>query len=144
MRQQQWGKGGHLGRSHSGGFTLIEVLVALVIAAVSLMAAMRAAGALTMTFEQTRLKAYAQWSADNYLAQLRLKREFPRPGREQKKDCSQGTIALTCVADFQAVQNPTFLRVDVRVYAGGDNEGSSSAAAQTANHLVQMFGYVRR
>ena len=54
------------------GFTLIEVLVALVIVAISLAAGVKAAGALTQNAARLQTVSAAQWCAENQLSELRL------------------------------------------------------------------------
>ena len=54
------------------GFTLIEVLVALTIVAITLGAGIRAAGALTGNTQRLADVSAAQWCADNQLTALRL------------------------------------------------------------------------
>ncbi|MFS9599130.1 type II secretion system minor pseudopilin GspI, partial [Klebsiella variicola] len=59
------------------GFTLIEVLVALVIVAIALGAGIKAAGALTHTAERLAEVSAAQWCAENLVTELRLTQQFP-------------------------------------------------------------------
>ena len=54
------------------GFTLIEVLVALTIVAITLGAGIKAAGALTGNTQRLADVTAAQWCADNQLSGLRL------------------------------------------------------------------------
>jgi len=54
------------------GFTLIEVLVALAIVAVTLGAGIKAAGSLTNNTQRLADVTAAQWCADNQLTGLRL------------------------------------------------------------------------
>ena len=56
------------------GLTLIEVLVALAIVAVTLAAGIKAAGALTDNARRLQDVTVAQWCADNQLTALRLGR----------------------------------------------------------------------
>jgi len=65
------------------GFTLIEVLVALVVIAVALGALIQAAAGQTLQFEATRERLYASWVAQNALADLELNRAFPELGRSE-------------------------------------------------------------
>ena len=76
-------------RRTAHGFTLVEVLVAMTIAAIALMSAMRAGASLALNSVELRDRIYAQWSAENRLATIRVTREWPAPGRRQY-DCSQG------------------------------------------------------
>ena len=73
----------------SGGFTLIEVMVALAIVAVALGAGLRAAGALTGNAERLAGVIAAQWCADNHYAEMRLTaNSFPGIG-ESEFSCEQ-------------------------------------------------------
>src|SRR5512134_4123696 len=77
------------------GFTLLEVLVALVIIGVALAASMRGAMSLTSTAEYSRDKLLALLTAENRLLELRLARERLEPG-EEILPCEQGGIAFIC------------------------------------------------
>lgn len=102
------------------GFTLIEVLVALTIIAIALMAAIRATSALATSSEQLRLRTLAQWSADNRLAQIRIQNEQLVVGR-RTYDCSQLGIPLTCQEDVLAMPHPAFRHVEINVLDPRDN-----------------------
>lgn len=102
-------------RKSGRGFTLIEVLVAMTIAAVALMAAIRATGSLAVGSAELRSRTLAQWSAENRLAQIRIAREWPNLGRRQY-DCSQAAVVLVCREDVYSTPNPLFRRVEVAVY----------------------------
>lgn len=97
------------------GFTLIEVLIAMTIAAVALMAAIRATTSLAVGAAELRVRTLAQWSAENRLAQIRVAREWPTPGRRQF-DCSQDGVVLLCREDVFQTPNPQFRRVEVSVF----------------------------
>ena len=70
------------------GFTLIEVLVALVIVAIALGAGIKAAGALTNNADRLAQVSAAQWCAENMLTELRLTQQFPDIG-ESPFSCEQ-------------------------------------------------------
>ena len=103
------------GATAAGGFTLIEVLVALTIVAVALMAALRAAGSLTQNSGELRARMLAQWSAENRLAQMRVQAEWPAPGRA-RYDCSQSGVQLVCQEEVFATPNASFRRVELSVF----------------------------
>lgn len=97
------------------GFTLIEVLIAMTIAAVALMAAIRATASLAVSSADLRSRTLAQWSAENRLAQIRIAHEWPNAGRRQY-DCSQANVVMVCREDVIQTPNPLFRRVEVSVF----------------------------
>ncbi|HSQ09868.1 MAG TPA: type II secretion system minor pseudopilin GspI [Burkholderiaceae bacterium] len=99
----------------SRGFTLLEVLVALVIIGVALAASMRGAMSLTTTAEYTREKMLAVMTAENRLLELRLARERLEQG-ENSVPCEQGGLTFQCVQAVKPTPNPFFRRVEVRVF----------------------------
>lgn len=110
------------------GFTLLEVLVALVIIGVALAASMRGAMSLTNTAEYSRNKLLALLSAENRLLELRLARERLEPG-EEVLACDQGGIAFTCSQAVKPTPNPFFRRVEVRVFRS-DEAGNRQQLAE--------------
>ncbi|MDZ7856642.1 type II secretion system minor pseudopilin GspI [Sphaerotilus sp.] len=103
-------------RSESGqrGLTLIEVLVALAIVAITLAAGIKAAGTLTSNTQRLADTLAGQWCADNYLTRLRLERQLPPIGDsefscEQVGQTFQGRVAV------RPTPNPLFRRIDVRM-----------------------------
>lgn len=101
------------------GFTLLEVLVALVIVGTALGASLRAVGSLTQNSAGLRASMMATWSAENRLAQIRLAREWPALG-QRSFDCPQGDLKLVCEEQVFPTPNPLFRRVEVAV-ADTDN-----------------------
>jgi general secretion pathway protein I len=97
------------------GFTLLEVLVALVIVGTALGASLRAVGSLTQNSNDLRASMMATWSAENRLAQIRLAREWPAVG-QRSFDCPQGELALVCEENVLPTPNPAFRRVEVSVF----------------------------
>lgn len=96
------------------GFTLLEVLVALVVVGTALGASLRAIGSLTQNSDGLRASMMATWSAENRLAEIRLSHEFPPLGRRSSA-CPQGDLRLTCEEEVFATPNPFFRRVEVSV-----------------------------
>jgi general secretion pathway protein I len=96
------------------GFTLLEVLVALVIIGTALAASLRAIGSLTQNSTDLRAAMMATWSAENRLTQIRLMHEWPPLGRREFA-CPQGELALLCHEQILATPNPAFRRVEVSV-----------------------------
>jgi general secretion pathway protein I len=100
------------------GFTLLEVLVALVIVGTALAASLRAIGSLTQNSTDLRTAMMATWSAENRLTQIRLGREWPPLG-QRSFECAQGELPLRCDEEILATPNPAFRRVQVTVVDTG-------------------------
>lgn len=110
------------------GFTLLEVLVALVIIGVALAAAMRGAMSLTTTADYSRQKLLAVLTAENRLLELRLARETLEPG-EEVDACEQGGVTFICAQAVKPTPNPFFRRVEVRVFRS-DEDGNRTQLAE--------------
>lgn len=104
-----------LRRFSTKGFTLLEVLVALVIVGTALGASLRAIGSLTQNSGDLRAAMMASWSAENRLSQIRLGHEWPALG-ERSFSCPQGELNLTCEEHVLGTPNPSFRRVEVLVF----------------------------
>jgi general secretion pathway protein I len=108
--------GTHPGRAQ--GFTLIEVLVALGIVAITLLAGLQATGALSRNAERQQLALVGQICAENELVRLRLLRQLPPIGGTSA-ECLQAGQALQLSVEVQTTPNPNFRRVDARVLHQG-------------------------
>lgn len=96
------------------GFTLVEVLVALAIVAITLGAGMRAAGALADNAQRLADVSAAQWCADNQLTGLKLAKQLPGIG-EADFECQQLGRTYRGQLQTRATPNPNFRRVDAVV-----------------------------
>ena len=102
-------------RRRNAGFTLVEVLVALVGVAVTLGAGVRAAGALTNNTERLAGITAAQWCADNRLTAIKLARQYPDVG-DSEFTCEQLGRTYKGVLVVRPTPNPNFRRVDARLF----------------------------
>ena len=100
------------------GFTLIEVLVALAIVAIALLAGLQATNALTRNALRQAEVLLAQLCADNELVQVRLSRQMPAVGDASVR-CEQAGRALDVSVVVLPTPNPTFRRVDAQVFSEG-------------------------
>ena len=127
---------GHAGRSR--GFTLIEVMVALLIVSVGLSALMITVSSTARTSGYLRDKTIAQWIALNRISEVRLNIDTGAPG-------SLGAAADTGELNFANrtwhydtryfdTNVASMKRVVVRVYAGD--------AKAKGNALSESYGFV--
>jgi general secretion pathway protein I len=96
------------------GFSLIEVLVALVILAVGLLAASRAAVVATTDQSALRDRTLARWVAHNRVAEVRLQSTMASAG-SNTQTIEQAGITFIATTTVTATPSPIFTRVDVRV-----------------------------
>jgi general secretion pathway protein I len=96
------------------GFTLIEVLVALAIVAITLGAGIKAAGALADNAERLTEVSLAQWCADNQLTDLRVGHSTPAIG-DSDFSCEQLGRNFHGKLVVRPTPNPNFRRVDAQI-----------------------------
>lgn len=105
------------GIRHAAGFTLIEVMVALGITAVALVAGTQATSALVRHAQRQSDSLLAQLCADNELVRLRLSRQMPGVG-DSTSTCTQGGRDFTVMLTVRPTPNPSFRRVEAQVSEG--------------------------
>jgi len=105
------------GVQRSRGFTLVEVLVALSIVAIALMAGVQATASLTRYAERQSDMVLAQLCAENALVTVRLARQMPGVG-DSTVACEQAGRNLSVSLVVRPTPNPNFRRVDAKVFNG--------------------------
>ena len=98
----------------ASGFTLIEVLVALAIVAIALVAGLQATTALTNNAMRQSNVLLAHICAENELVRIRLLNQMPDVG-EKTSLCEQAGRNLQVVLSVQPTPNPKFRRVDAQI-----------------------------
>lgn len=98
------------------GFTLIEVLVAVGMVAVALLAGLQASSALTRNAQRQSDVILAQVCAQNELVRLRLIDQMPAVG-DSTLACQQVGRALQVQLSVRPTPNPSFRRVDAQVFS---------------------------
>ena len=101
-------------RRPADGFTLIEVMVALAIVAITLGAGIKAAGALADNAERLTDVSLAQWCADNQLTGLKLARPTLAVG-DSEFSCEQIGHNYHGKLVVRPTPNPNFRRVDAQI-----------------------------
>lgn len=101
----------------SRGFTLIEVLVALGIVAIALVAGLQATAALTHNAQRQSDVLLAHICAENELTKMRLARQMPGVG-DTEQPCEQAGHTFRVRLLVAPTPNPSFRRVDASVFDG--------------------------
>ena len=113
------------------GFTLLEVMVALLIVCTALGAAFRDLGSLTQNSEGLRTNMIAIWSAENLMVLVRLAKVGPEPGKTTF-ECPQADLNFICEEAVITTPNPRMRRIEVSVYEASAPERRIT----TLNQLV--------
>ncbi|MEQ1532320.1 MAG: type II secretion system minor pseudopilin GspI [Sideroxydans sp.] len=115
------------------GFTLLEVLVALAILAVTLGAVGRAASASVQHADAMRERVLADWVAQNRLA-LHAARSDWLPAGIQNGEVEQAGRKFMWREEVSNTPNPTLRRIVVNVYAAED---ANYSLRQMTAYLVE-------
>jgi general secretion pathway protein I len=115
------------------GFTLIEVLIALVILAVALAAAVRAAGVATDGAMDTKERLLGLWVAQNRLAGYASGLPFPSIGERSGKE-TQIDMTFTWRETVSETPNPYFRRIEIKVFSP---RRADYAVAQLVSHVAR-------
>ena len=115
----------HLESRLCSGFSLIEVLIALAVIALALLALTRTASVQVHSFDALRERTVASWVAADVLTDTRLASAFPATGR------SDGRMQLAgrdwrWTRDVQATPNAEIRRIDISVFLGETHEPSAT------------------
>lgn len=102
-------------RSH--GLTMVEVLVALAVTAIALLAAGQAMRSMVHGVQRQEQVTLAQLCAENALVATRLSRHFPAIG-SSAVECAQLGKIFTVKLWVTATANPSFRRVQAQVFEG--------------------------
>jgi len=97
-----------------GGFTLVEILVALAIIAIALTAGMRALAQATDTASALKARTLALWVAQNRLAAAQIATPWPALGNYSGEAAQAGT-SFVWQANVTTTPNPTFRRIEITV-----------------------------
>lgn len=105
------------------GFTLIEVLVALLVFGLIATAAAEVGSQYISSYERIRDKTLAGWVADNRINELRLREDLPEIS-ENSDDIEYGPFRWRVTTAVLGTDDPSILRVEVTVarFRGNESE----------------------
>ena len=114
-------------------FTLIEVMVALAIVSIALLAALRTAGQGTASVGELRNRLFAGWVAENVLAEHRARADWLPLGVQRGSQFQSG-VEFRWREEVTALPNAAFRRIDVDVFTVSDE---SHTLARLSGVLAQ-------
>jgi general secretion pathway protein I len=114
------------------GFTLVEVLVALAIVSIGMLAVFKVIGDTAYNVSYLRDRSFAAWIADNRITEIRLSGEMPSVD-EIKGDLEFAGRRWYWVQKVSKTQVDGIRRIDISVRRDEDAEGSS---------LMSLAGFI--
>ena len=120
--------------SRTRGFTLLEVLIALVVLALSLGAVIKATGDYTNNQSWLRDRTLATWVARNVLVEFQLEGEWPGVG-EKKGTRELGNREWRWLARISQTEEEQLRRLDVEV---------SPVDADDTEPFTTLSGFLRQ
>jgi len=115
------------------GFTLIEVMVALTIIAISLGALLNTSGTQANSVAYLKQKSFAHWVALNEMTQLRIEKSFPDLGEKTGSTEMAGHQWFWTRSTLKT-EDDGARQVEFRVFSDKDHEHS----------VTRLIGYVSK
>jgi len=110
-------------RNKSKGFTLLEVMVALFVVAISLGGVIKVMGSAARNSARLSDRTFAQWVALNELAELRIKKSWPKLG-EVKGDQEMVDRKWNWVQKTIKTDDANIKRVELSVWPAESKNGA--------------------
>ena len=117
------------------GFTLLEVLIALAVLALSMGAIIKATSDYTNNQSYLRDRTFAMWVARNVLVQFQIEKEWPNVG-ERKGTRDMGNREWRWLAVISQTEEPELRRLDVKVFPI-ESDDDESPLSVLSGFLVQ-------
>lgn len=110
------------------GFTLLEVLIALAILALSAATVLRQTHLGVKQQQNLELKSYALWAADDVLALVMAQSQWPPLGRVEQQQTYEGQN-WRVITEVQATPDPLMRKIEVSI--SPEQQGENAAAVIT-------------
>ena len=113
------------------GFTLIEVMVALLVVAISLFAIFKSTSSVTWHASYLKEKTIANWIAQNQVALYRSKKTWTNVSNTSGQ-VNMADVEWDWKMHIEKTENPNVRKIDVEVFRDGDEVISGSATGYIA------------
>jgi len=107
--------------THTKGFSLLEVLIAMAIISIALLALSRTGAGVPRQLAGLEQRTLAQWVAQNAIADIRIKERFPNVGSREGRE-EMGARTWHWRAQVQDTSDVSIRRIDVSVYLDGNDQ----------------------
>ena len=124
-----------LGRDDKG-FTLLEVLVALVFFALIGMVLQQVTASTVNQYLAVRHKMFSSWLAENKMAEYKLSKDLPQ-AKEYKEEVEFANEEWQIVSKVTKTENPDINKVNVDIY-------HIDAASDDKNKKLTLTGFIGR
>ena len=118
------------------GFTLLEVMVALVFFSLIGMVLQQVTASTVNQYLAVRYKMFSSWLAENKLTELQLSKSLA-PAKESKEDIEFANEEWKIVTKIKTTENPDINKVDVEIY-------HIDASTNDKNKKLTLTGFIGR
>jgi len=106
------------------GFTLLEVLIALAILALSAAAVLRQTHLEVKQQQNLELKSYALWAADDVLTTVMAQSDWPPVGRVEQQQAYAGQN-WRVITEVQTTPDPLLRKIEVSIAPAEQVDGAA-------------------
>lgn len=119
--------------NRGAGFTLLEVMVALAVAAIGLGAISKSMISNVGVADQLKQRTLGTWVASNRMAELRMYRQFSSTGG-QSGQAEMGGVKWRIEEEFSSTADPNISKVNITVFAESDDRNVASLTGYVARY----------
>lgn len=135
MLSKNWQKMSNIYKHQQTGFTLLEVMVALFIVAVTMGGAIKVMGGAATNTARMTDKTFANWVAMNQMVKLRLGGEWPSIGDTNGKEEMAGRN-WNWVQNTIKTEDENIKRIEIQVWGENDDKKISP--------LINLVGFLAK
>ncbi|MFT6029312.1 MAG: general secretion pathway protein I [Oleiphilaceae bacterium] len=118
------------------GFTLLEVMVALVFFTLIGMVLQQVTASTVNQYLSVRHKMFSSWLAENKLTELQLSKSLA-PAKEYKEDVEFANEKWQIISKIKTTENPDINKIDVEIY-------HIDASSNDKNKKLTLTGFIGR